>query len=113
MAGKQLQRHMLICDGCGATLGENGEYATPADSRAAAAERGWTVVPMLKTNGKPAQATDASGRLIRGSDVCPACRPTFQPRRIKANPTAGQYVLDLREENRRLREELAKRGVQA
>lgn len=106
MSGKTLSRHMVICDGgCGATVGENGQYATAKESRAAAAERGWKVLPKLRTNGKPAQAMDDDGRLLRGHDVCPECLPEFKPDTIK--PTgAGGYIRQLQEENRRLREEL-------
>lgn len=112
MSGKQLNRHMVVCDGgCGATVGENGEYASPVESRAAAAERGWIVVPKIKSNGKPASALSDDGRLLRGHDVCPACQPRFRPEVLKANGGGGSYIKRMQEENRRMREELSKRGV--
>lgn len=111
MAGKPLYRYVLICDGCDVTLGENGEYENAVTARAAAAELGWALIPKLKANGEPGKAVRADGNMANAHDACPGCRSTFQPEQMTSR--GGTYWKDLREENRRLRGELGKRGIQA
>jgi len=113
MSGKTISRHMLTCDGgCETTIGENGEYPTAVDSRAAAAERGWVIVPKIRSNGKPADMPDDPRRASQYfSDVCPDCRPNFQPKPLGKRGGGSTYIRDLQADNHRLREELRQRGV--
>lgn len=111
MSGKIVTRYVMTCDGgCGATFGANCEYPTAAESRNAAAEQGWAVVPKLKSNGKPVRLPAT----LRGSqyfdDVCPGCLPAFQPR-ILPERSGSNYIKDLQEENRAMREALRKSGI--
>jgi hypothetical protein len=109
VSGKVLSRHMVICDGdCGSTVGENGEYPTAIDSRTAAAERGWIIVPKIKSNGKPARLPDKLNRAgAYVHDVCPACQPTFKPAKLQRSGGGAWWtdeIARLRDENERLRE---------
>ncbi|MCK2214262.1 hypothetical protein MF672_010735 [Actinomadura sp. ATCC 31491] len=111
MAIKTIYRVILNCDGCDASFA--GLYENAVAARTAAAAEGWTLVPKLRANGKFVMVgrTIAETAPQNVNDVCPACKPTFEPRRIAPRKGGGQFVMDLKEDNLRMREELAKRGI--
>lgn len=69
MGTKQITRVVLVCDGCGTTVGRSGGSAVEA--REAGREAGWSFPPKTRGNG-------ADG--ARVNDVCPVCVTTWKPR---------------------------------
>lgn len=63
-------RYVLQCEGCPARFGEPHGYNSPDIARTAAREQGWGTPPIRRATGQLGVIT---------SDVCPDCRPNWEP----------------------------------
>jgi hypothetical protein len=67
---KVLQAVALICDRCGATVGNDEAYRSATEARAAAYTLGWRFPANVNAKGELSAST---------SDACPECFPTWEP----------------------------------
>lgn len=71
MSGRTVTRYEMKCDGCNVVFGENGEFRTAIEARAAAYAAGWRFPPKERIGGRgPSQK--------QISDVCPKCAPDWE-----------------------------------
>lgn len=72
MSTLTFSRYVLQCDGCKARHGEPDGHNSAHEARIAAYIDGWRYPSMVRADGTIGTRT---------SDVCPACMPTWMPRR--------------------------------
>ncbi len=85
MATQIIQATILLCDGCSAEMGTEGQYRTAMDARAAAYALGWRFVPMVTASGDLSSAT---------SDVCPSCQEGWVPQTRLTKRRGGRRLVD-------------------